>query len=227
MITSKEFENFERTAAMQSLLLTGFASRQIVESPELKAFKKSASFIVTKSYVELMCYDADESLSIMEEFFLVETAIETCLTLLGINANKSMIDDCARAVRKGEAFYSFVRDIISSRKAKKNNITIVYTSLREGYLGPLGSVRSRVFMCAWLTFGITTFCGYTIAKFLSTVGFGVFALCFVREFDLSERDTHCYKAMSEIMETLLVGDEVSDISLTAKITEVLLYIGGI
>lgn len=226
MITSNDVESFERTAALQSLLLTGFASLQIVDSLELKAFKKSSAFVVTKSYIELLCYDAKESLAIMEEFLIVESSISTCLLLIGINANKSMIEDCAKAVRRGQSFYSFVREIVNSRKAKKNHLTIVYTKLRPAYIGPLGSTRSSVFLCAWLTFGIESFCGYRIEKFLATVGFGVFALCEVAEFELSSKDLHYYNAMSDIMETLLVGDEVSDTELTAKLVHVLAYIGS-
>lgn len=222
-ITSDMFEDFERTTALQSLLLTGFASMQIVSVAEKKQFKKSKLFLVHSSYVELVEFNKEDCLAVLEEFNIVDAAVRSLLILVGINPKDDLVKKVVSHVRNGRSFYSIVGDIVAHDRGDEHEVAVYFTKLKDGYNGALGSSRSRVFILLWLMFGFDSFYGYSIEKFMATVGVGLFALCEIRRINV-ERENQYVAFIPVVIDALITDKEIAEEWLSERVVDLLRYL---
>lgn len=222
-ITSDMFEDFERTTALQSLLLTGFASMQIVSIAEKKQFKKSKLFVVYPTYVELVGFNKEACLDVLEEFNLVDAAVRSLLVLIGINPKDDLVKKVVSYVRNGSTFYGIVSDLLTQDKGNEQELVVYFTKLKDGYNGPLGSVRSRVFVFLWLMFSFDSFFGYSIEKFMATVGIGLFALCEMRKINV-EHDSQYVAFIPVVIDAILCDKSLDEAWLFDRVVDLLKYL---
>jgi hypothetical protein len=218
----KVLKNMSITARRELLdLLIMGAMRKSFVSKELLKVAKNIGWIKKKKHTlniigwfwPLMC-DAVFSTFTEDD---ISGSVRSMAMILGVQMTDHL-EETVRNMRDGISLFETLKILLQVDKVEPEEDALLIPSLKEGYSGALGSIRSRIFTALFINFDVDEYEGFTISEFLVTVGVGLFILYNFKKVALTERPAELQMTEMEYQRRYILSILASDDIMAHKTT---------